>query len=480
MRRHSGFVTLSWIVLVLLLLFFHIQACDDDKEYASTLFAGKFSYTRTASMESFNKGPVLLSSPSGNFFLSMLSCKLAIAHNDTTSSHVLVWSSIFPHCKMGNQYTLSFLKSGNFAVRVAQNRSNTVADPVIWATSTEGRSVTTMKLKDDGNLVLYNIANDPIWQSFAHPSSTLLSSQVLEQGRALSLSEDLYKYSLMIEPHRAVFYLIDIITQDRKPYWELLPNSSINTTIAFAALDAEGHLQLYDSASNPLVVYQSGLNRDSHVKFRGEHQRATTFASNLWRAEVTSTVIGRGGSIVKYGGNLEVYHWCIREGAWTLHSRAIKNRCQFPKACPNYQVCKGAGGKCLQMNGVPINIGKAGLDGNCEKTNFVAVKNMTYFAVEMGGESNETSLAECKATCMDTCSCVAFVYRQDSVNSCYPIYSHQPLSFLAMPNSLSSVYLRIPPTSSSRILLAGYLPLLFLLLCSSFLLSSSGKWGDRR
>ncbi|MCO5608549.1 hypothetical protein L7F22_062760 [Adiantum nelumboides] len=216
MGRHSGFVSLSWIALVPFFLLFHIQACDD-KEYATTLFAGKFSYTRTATMESFDKGPVLLSSPSGNFFLSMLSCKLAIAHNahnDTTSSHVLVWSSLFPHCKMGTQYTLSFLKSGNFVVRVAQNHSNTVADSVIWATSTKDRSISTMKLKDDGNLVLYNVDDDPIRQSFTPPSSTLLSGQVLEQGRALSLSEDLYKYSLMIEPHRAVFYLIDLITQD--------------------------------------------------------------------------------------------------------------------------------------------------------------------------------------------------------------------------------------------------------------------------
>ncbi|KAI5057886.1 hypothetical protein GOP47_0027901 [Adiantum capillus-veneris] len=550
MDRYVGFVSFgfSWIMVLpaLLLLLSHIRACKDNNEYATTLFAGKFSYTTTASIELFDKGLVLLSSSSGNFFLSMLSCKLVVAHNDTTPSHVVVWSSLFPRCQMGNQYKLLFLESGNFVIRMGQKHSSSASqleELEVWATNTQGHGVTTMQLKDDGNLVLYNTKNDPVWQSFDHPLSTLLSGQVLKQGMALSLSEDLYKYSLVIELNRAAFYVIDIITQDHKPYWELRPNSSINTTIAFAALDEEGNFQLYDSASNPLVVYQisseenirnggdraplinqmskeeaanfgenrsptnSGRNyveiknesthktlniEESDVKFKNEstrmavkkigkdirksakfNQNVATFGGDLWRVEVTSTVIGQGGSIVKQGGNLDVYHWCSREGTWSLHSRAINKRCQFPRACPSYRACQGEEGECRDIPGVPPNLAGTGTDRDCEKTTFVGVKNMSYFAVEMGvGGSglHKASLAECKSACMRNCSCAAFVYHQDAVLSCYPIYENQPLSFLAISNPLSSAYVRIPSSSNSSIPPSLiYLPLLFLLFCSSFL-----------
>ncbi|KAE9453490.1 hypothetical protein C3L33_14575, partial [Rhododendron williamsianum] len=59
------------------------------------------------------------------------------------------------------------------------------ATTVVWSTDTEGKGVTSMELLDTGNLVLVGDNRKILWQSFSHPTGTLLSGQEFVEGMML-------------------------------------------------------------------------------------------------------------------------------------------------------------------------------------------------------------------------------------------------------------------------------------------------------
>uniref|UniRef100_A0A3Q7HG88 Bulb-type lectin domain-containing protein n=1 Tax=Solanum lycopersicum TaxID=4081 RepID=A0A3Q7HG88_SOLLC len=55
----------------------------------------------------------------------------------------------------------------------------------VWSTNTTGKSVSGLTLTEMGNLVLFDKANRIVWQSFDHPTDSLLPGQSLVAGRKL-------------------------------------------------------------------------------------------------------------------------------------------------------------------------------------------------------------------------------------------------------------------------------------------------------
>lgn len=57
---------------------------------------------------------------------------------------------------------------------------------LVWSTNTSGQSVIGMNITESGNLVLFNQKNLPVWQSFDHPTDTMLPRQPLMEGMELT------------------------------------------------------------------------------------------------------------------------------------------------------------------------------------------------------------------------------------------------------------------------------------------------------
>ncbi|KAL6640782.1 hypothetical protein ACP70R_021905 [Stipagrostis hirtigluma subsp. patula] len=57
----------------------------------------------------------------------------------------------------------------------------------IWSTATKSKSVAGMDLDISGNIVLFDQNNSPVWQSFDHPTDTLVMGQSLCRGMSLSV-----------------------------------------------------------------------------------------------------------------------------------------------------------------------------------------------------------------------------------------------------------------------------------------------------
>ncbi|RWR90636.1 G-type lectin S-receptor-like serine/threonine-protein kinase SD2-5 [Cinnamomum micranthum f. kanehirae] len=62
---------------------------------------------------------------------------------------------------------------------------NNVDGSVAWSTNTSGKSVIGMTILETGNLVLFGKNNSIVWQSFEHPTDTLLPGQKFMAGQRL-------------------------------------------------------------------------------------------------------------------------------------------------------------------------------------------------------------------------------------------------------------------------------------------------------
>ncbi|GKV23371.1 hypothetical protein SLEP1_g33106 [Rubroshorea leprosula] len=74
---------------------------------------------------------------------------------------------------------------------------------LVWSTNTAGKFVSRMKLTNQGNLMLFDRNNETVWQSFDHPTDTLVIGQRLVSGQKLvasisatNWSEGLYSFSI--------------------------------------------------------------------------------------------------------------------------------------------------------------------------------------------------------------------------------------------------------------------------------------------
>ena len=132
-----------------------------------------------------------------------------------------------------------------------------------WSTNTTGMSVSGLNLTEEGNLVLFSRNNAVVWQSFDHPTDSLLPGQRMVSGQkliatesALNLTEGLL--SLAYKNEGLVSYV------DSNPpqiYYQSLSivDSAINMNGSFAEFnfapvssaqfirfDSDGHMRVYE------------------------------------------------------------------------------------------------------------------------------------------------------------------------------------------------------------------------------------------
>jgi hypothetical protein len=78
---------------------------------------------------------------------------------------------------------------------VLQDANGTIA----WSTNISNKSVAALNLTDMCNLMLLDEQNATIWQSFDHPTDTLVLGQKLVAGQNLTSQGGLYSLSLTSE-----------------------------------------------------------------------------------------------------------------------------------------------------------------------------------------------------------------------------------------------------------------------------------------
>ncbi|GKV31084.1 hypothetical protein SLEP1_g39823 [Rubroshorea leprosula] len=257
---------------------------------------------------------------------------------------------------------------------------------LIWSTNTTSKSLSGLKLTDQGNLMLFDGNNEMVWQSFDHPTDSLVLGQRLVSGQKLVASmsdtngsEGLYSFSI-----------------DNNGYF--VASADLDVTIVYyksnkSQLSSQTG-QFYAELTN--TSFGIGLSPKSGVRF---------------------IQLGSDGHFWPYNG---VVDWQTND----LFENQV-HECDYPLACGNYGICSTQGCSCptyfRQIESfhsgyfhsqrytcspyIPIS---------CEFTyqqSLIELKNVDYVP---GVNYHITDTEGCKQACLENCSCKYVVFQHNS------------------------------------------------------------------
>ncbi|XP_057866124.2 G-type lectin S-receptor-like serine/threonine-protein kinase SD2-5 [Cryptomeria japonica] len=250
------------------------------------------------------------------------------------------------------------------------NASLTKDGTVIWSTQTGGKGVGIMELQESGNLVLLDNSSNIIWQSFDHPTDTLLSNQSLKVGMKLI-------------------------------YWTMEADSRKTITLDGSPVMAtltDRYLGMYDEEKNLLSQF--------------------IFSSFPDEAGFRAAVLGQGGALT--------FEIIETEGPTILDQTVIPaDNCQLPSACASYFVCQ-SNGQCQcprLLNSIygsscaPAPLPLCG-SSNDPVSFYKLGDDLNYFANEFVSPLKMSQLGDCQKACNNNCSCSVFFFQKSSGN-CY-------------------------------------------------------------
>ncbi|XVF12593.1 hypothetical protein REPUB_Repub08aG0132200 [Reevesia pubescens] len=309
-------------------------------------------------------------------------------------------------------------------------------DAPVWTSNTSGSRAEFAVMSESGNFILYNSNNRPAWQSFAHPSDTLLPNQPLTVSLELTSS---------MSPSHGGYYALKMLQQTTSLTLALtynLPNSFDASTEAYtnysywASPDISNVtgdvVAVLDEAGSFGIVYGESSDGAIYVYKNDGDYNGLSSATN--QSNVRLSVLRR--LIIETNGNLRLYRWdndVNGSRQWVPEWAAVSNPCDIAGICGN-GICNldrsktNASCTCLagtfKVGGESYCSQNSSLTGKCDSRN----KNHTsefkiatipqtnyyfsYFSV-IANYSDIVTVSKCGDACLSDCDCVASVYGLD-------------------------------------------------------------------
>ncbi|KAL9238594.1 hypothetical protein vseg_012993 [Gypsophila vaccaria] len=287
-----------------------------------------------------------------------------------------------------NCATFVFGRDGNACLK---NSSNVV----IWSTNTSSKGVRYMELLDDGNLVLRGRNQTVIWQSFDHPTDTLLLGQEFSQGMTLrSFPSDLLYYLKMVSGDLVLYAGYD----PPQVYWSMSNDSrkyvrKPGRTVSFATLTGNSW-DFYDQSRE--LVWQFNVSEQSDSKA-------------LWAVVLGSTGVIEFFNLLK-GGSRSPESIKIPRGTCSTPSSCdaykscfMENLCACPESLDSFADCKPRSSNNCRVSESLLQMWDVGTW-------------LDYSALGFTKPRLKSSLSGCKAACVSDCSCKAMFYQNSSRN----------------------------------------------------------------
>ncbi|KAE8724504.1 G-type lectin S-receptor-like serine/threonine-protein kinase SD2-5 [Hibiscus syriacus] len=281
-----------------------------------------------------------------------------------------------------------FDKNGDVSLRKGRK--------VVWTTNTGGKGVSAMVLLDSGNLVVQGNDGTLIWQSFAHPSNTLISNQEFRQGMRL-----------VSEPTNSgnFSYILEILSGDMmlsvgystpQPYWSMGKDTRRNIN------------------KNGGKVISASIDGNSWSLF--DDNKAL-----LWQFRISDPADANATWIAVLGSDGFIFFFNLHAKGSPESIKIPDDPCSIPKACDPYHLCSGT--SCVCPSPLTLRSGSCGtgIDSPCslgrESVSLVdAGTGLDYSAVNYVSPSSKTDMSGCKESCSNRCSCVAMLYDNSSRN----------------------------------------------------------------
>ncbi|PON43480.1 S-receptor-like serine/threonine-protein kinase [Trema orientale] len=303
---------------------------------------------------------------------------------------------------------LVFTNSGKLLLRTEQGREILIANPT--------QSASSASMLDSGNFVLYNEKLDIIWQSFEHPTDTILGGQVLPVRGQLfsSLSKTVHStgrfHLKMQDDGNLVLYPVNTEDSSSDAYWD---TSTFGQGFKFHLyLNHTGLLSIINTTTEDRVYDLNELSSSSSDNQNNTIYRATIDADGVFRLYSHS----RDGNGKLREAPIPVWsaldNPCKVKGFCGLNSY-----CTYYDAQPNcvcmpgtdYADVRQTNSGCLRnYTEVGCREGKA----NTSFYNISRMENMIWGDLPYTVE--KMSLEDCSKSCLEDCNCGAALFRYES------------------------------------------------------------------
>ncbi|XP_071698441.1 G-type lectin S-receptor-like serine/threonine-protein kinase SD2-5 [Rutidosis leptorrhynchoides] len=268
---------------------------------------------------------------------------------------------------------------------------------VVWSTNTAKNGVSSMQLLDSGNLVLLKDDGSVVWQSFNHPTNTLMPKQDFVKGMKLV--------------------------------------SNMKNNLSFSLQIKTDDLMLFGDFNTPQPYWSMGKDKRRIINNNGGDTNSATIEANSWRFYDENKVLlsqfvfadesdgdnSTWVAVLEDDGFVKFYDL---QSQITASNQIPDDPCSRPQACPSYFVCQNVN-TCQCAIGLAQLKCKPQLASSCNeslsKDSLSLVKageNITYFALGFVSPDSKTDLDGCKTSCLNNCTCSAMFFNNSSGN-CY-------------------------------------------------------------
>ncbi|KAI8558382.1 hypothetical protein RHMOL_Rhmol04G0087600 [Rhododendron molle] len=324
----------------------------------------------------------------------------------------------------------------------------------IWSTNhnSAASSSVVAVIGDDGNLVVKDGFNStqPLWQSFDFPTNTWLPGGKIGYIKRTKTHQNLTSWKNWEDPSRGLFSLslkadtkeYVISWNGTKQYWtsgswngqifRLIPEMTINSIYNFSYVDNENESYFTYSMYNPTTISQ--------------------------------LVMG-----VK--GQIKQLTWSETSGQWNLFWSRPRGQCEVSALCGAFGACNVTQSFCNCLKGFsPKSVGDWNLgdySGGCSRTTMLQCGNTSVANQESTDKFYEypnvgwlrsdyiepdyslsSSAAECASSCLNNCSCTAYSYDN---NTC-SMWIGELVNLQLSPNDGTggTLYLRLAASEFSK------------------------------
>ncbi|XP_071698129.1 G-type lectin S-receptor-like serine/threonine-protein kinase SD2-5 [Rutidosis leptorrhynchoides] len=387
--RSLCFMFISWIILFL------SQTCLSSVRRKGTLSPG----FQGSPMEFIDNDGLFLVSNTSLFGFGfstnsdVTSFTLVIIHITTSR---IIWSAN-KDSPVGDSDNFSFDNDGN-----AYLQSN---GTVVWSTNTASNGVSAMQLFDSGNLVLVKEDGSVVWQSFNHPTNTLMPKQDFVKGKKLV--------------------------------------SNMKNNLSFSLQIKTDDLMLFGEFNTPQPYWSMGKDKRRIINNNGGDTNSANIEANSWRfydvnkvllwqfvfADVSADESDGDNStwvaVLEDDGFVKFYDL---QSQITASNQIPDDPCSRPQACPSYFVCQDVNTcQCPiglgQFNCNPQFVSSCNNSSSKDSSSLVkAGDNLSYFALGFVSSDSKTDLNGCKTSCLNNCTCSAMFFDNASGN-CY-LFDH--------------------------------------------------------
>ncbi|XP_043690430.1 epidermis-specific secreted glycoprotein EP1-like [Telopea speciosissima] len=295
-----------------------------------------------------------------------------------------------------------------------------VGRSIAWQTGTANVGVVGLTLLSNGNLVLYDQKGRFVWQSFDHPTDTLLVGQSLLPGGPKKLVSRLSAvdgsegtFSFELEKMRWAMYMKS--------------KNSVNPILYFPNRNygAEEGATLTRLRFNSAPDTKE--NNAFDLMFELEISNVSSGSSFLARPKYNGTL---SMLRVEYDGNLKIYtyydkvDWGAWETTFSLFDRkGRESECNLPTRCGSLGVCEDD--QCVAC---PTRKGMVGWSKSCAspvlpacnkgkggaKVDYYKVVGVEHFMNVYTDGDGPMKVVECRDKCSKDCGCLGFFYREES------------------------------------------------------------------